>query len=243
MGLAQLKPEPIYTEEEYLALEREAEERHEYLDGVIYAMAGESPDHGRVSVNLVRIISTHLLGKDCELFTKDMKVRSGPLPKSRFSTKGLYSYPDLVVVCGELKFLDEYQDVLINPAVIIEVLSEKTESFDRVAKFQRYQKYLPLLTDYVLVSQSQRLIEHFHRRAPELWHYTSVSDLKGHLIIPSIKCELRLADVYDRVKFPKAEKGEGKPSTTKARRSGKSKPQKPETRKRASSTSSRSRKR
>ncbi len=245
MGLALPKTEPIYTEDEYLAFEREADERHEYLDGVIYKMAGESPDHGRVSVNLVRIISTHLLGKDCDLFTKDMKVRSGPLPKSRFSAKGLYSYPDLVVVCGDLKFLDEYQDVLINPVVIIEVLSETTEHFDRVAKFQRYQKHLPSLTDYILVSQLQPLIEHYHRhrrRSLELWSYTSVSDLKSRLTITSIKCELRLADVYDRVKFPKAEEDRPRLSTIAARKSVKSKSRKAKTSSRSSATAKSSRK-
>src|SRR5437016_303092 len=94
----------LYTTEEYLTLEREAEERHEYLDGEIYAMAGESPEHGAICVNLTRIISTRLLGTPCQAFSKDMKVRSGPTPKRGHTTKGLFSYPDLIVVCGELKF-------------------------------------------------------------------------------------------------------------------------------------------
>lgn len=216
MGLAQLKVEPIFTEEEYLDFERAAEERHEYLDGTIYAMPGESPDHGRVSVNLVRIISFHLLGKPCEVFTKDMKVRSGPLPKSPFSTKGLFSYPDLVIVCGSLKFLDEYQDVLINPTLIIEVLSESTQHFDRVAKFQRYQKYLPQLRDYVLVSQTEPLIEHYHRdSASAVWQYVSVSKPTGAVRLPSIKCRLRLAEVYDRVVFPQQAEPADKPKVRK----------------------------
>lgn len=228
MGLAQLKAEPIFTEDEYLALERAAEERHEYLDGEIYAMPGESPDHGRVSVNLVRIISSHLLGKPCEVFTKDMKVRSGPLPKSPFNTKGLFSYPDLVIVCGSLKFLDEYQDVLVNPTLIIEVLSESTQHFDRVAKFQRYQKYLPLLRDYVLVSQTELLVEHYHRdSASAVWQYVSVSNPASTVRLPSIKCRLRLAEVYDRVVFPQTAEPGDKPKArkkpaTKARASKKS---------------------
>jgi Uma2 family endonuclease len=211
MGLAQPRIEPVYTEEEYLALEREADERHEYIDGMIYAMAGESPEHGKVSVNLIRIVSTHLLDRDCDLFTKDMKVRSGPLPKSRLSTKGLYSYPDLVVICGEMKFLDEYQDVLINPTAIIEVLSDSTEEFDHKQKFPRYQQCLPTLADYLLVSQNQPLIELFHRPSPRSarWEYLPVSGLTGRLTIPSIKCPLQLVDVYRRVKFPVAS-GEGK---------------------------------
>lgn len=218
MGLAQLKVEPLYTEEEYLALERAAEERSEYLDGAIYQMAGESPDHGKVSVNLVRIISTHLLDKDCDLFTKDMKVRSGPLPKNRLNPKGLFSYPDLVIVCGEMKFLDEYRDVLVNPTVIIEVLSETTERFNRKQKFLRYQKYLPTLTDYVLVSQDQPLVEIFHRNSSEWWQYTFVDDLTGALRIPSLDCPLRLAEIYRRVEFPANSETESKSNETRPRK-------------------------
>ncbi|MBL8188058.1 MAG: Uma2 family endonuclease [Acidobacteria bacterium] len=207
MGLAlrktEIKTEATYTAAEYLAFEREADERHEYLDGEIYAMAGESPGHGRTSVNLVRLIGNHLLGKECDLYTKDTKVRSGPLPQWRSSTKGLFSYPDLVVVCGERKYLDEYQDVLVNPTVIIEVLSDRTEWFDRRQKFLRYQQYLPSLVDYVLVSQNEPAIELFHRPSPKssLWEYTAATGLKSRLLIPSLKCWLRLADVYYRVSF------------------------------------------
>ncbi len=227
MGLAQRKqtiePKPIYTEAEYLAFERAAEERHEYVDGVIYAMAGESRAHGKISVNLVRLISTHLLGKNCDLFTKDTKVRSGPLPKSRSHPKGLFSYPDLVVVCNDAKYLDEYQDVLINPLVIIEVLSGSTEKFDSRQKFLRYQQYLPSLVDYVLVSQDQPLIELFHRPSPKSprWEYTAVSGLKGRIVIPALKCTLRLAEVYYRVTFPSELLVKEPPKPTKARRPAK----------------------
>src|SRR5437763_14813782 len=104
----------LYTPAEYLALERVAEERHEYLDGEMYAMAGESPEHGAICINLSRIISTQLLGRSCQAFAKDMKVRSGPAPQLRRTQKGLYSYPDLIVVCGALQFHDEHRDVLLN---------------------------------------------------------------------------------------------------------------------------------
>jgi Uma2 family endonuclease len=112
-----------HSVEEYLALERESEERHEYLDGQIYAMAGESPEHGAICTNIGGQLYAQLRGKRCQVFSKDMKVRSGPAPKLGQTTKGLYSYPDLLVVCGGLKFHDEHRDVLVNPAVIIEVLS------------------------------------------------------------------------------------------------------------------------
>jgi Uma2 family endonuclease len=223
MTLAQGKQEVIreqvYTEAEYLSLERTAEERHEYLDGVIQAMAGESPEHGKISVNLIRIISTHLLGKNCDLFTKDTKVRSGPLPRSRTQTKGLFSYPDLVVVCGVAKYLDDYRDVLTNPVVIVEVLSDSTEKFDYRQKFLRYQQYLPSLVDYVLVSQEEPAIEIYHRPSPRSsrWEYTATSELKSRIAIPSLKCTLRLAEVYYRVSFSvAAEQQSIKPVKTRA---------------------------
>jgi Uma2 family endonuclease len=195
--------QPLYTVEEYLALEREAEERHEYLDGFIYAMAGESPNHGAICVNLTRIISTQLLGTPCQMFSKDMKVRSGPIPKTRYTTKGLFSYPDLLVVCGELQFHDKHQDVLLNPTVIIEVLSPSTEAFDRGQKFRRYRMHIPTLTDYIVVSQDRSLIEHFARQDNGQWAIAaSVEELSESLSITSIGCALRLSDVYDRVTFP-----------------------------------------
>ena len=191
-----------YSTEEYLTLERESEERHEYLDGQIYQMAGESPDHGRVCTNLSRIISTQLLGKPCEVLSKDMKVRSGPAPRPGQATKGLFSYPDLLVVCGELRFHDEYRDVLLNPTVIIEVLSPATEAFDRGEKWERYQTWLPELADYLLVSQSKPRIEHFHRQVSAEWLYSLVNKLEASLHLRSINCTLQLTEVYDRVTFP-----------------------------------------
>ncbi|MEA2176066.1 MAG: hypothetical protein QOD00_3658 [Blastocatellia bacterium] len=191
-----------YSVEEYLALEREADERHEYLDGQIYAMAGESPEHGAICMNLSRIVSTQLLGKDCQAFSKDMKVRSGPIRKPGQTMKGLFSYPDLLVVCGELKFHDQYRDVLLNPVVVIEVLSPTTEAFDRGEKWARYQTWLPELCDYLLVSQTKPQVDHFHRQAGGEWHYSLVNKLEDGLHLVSINCTLQLTEVYDRVVFP-----------------------------------------
>ncbi len=199
MSLAQTQPR--YTVEEYLALERESEERHEYLDGQIYAMAGESVQHADICVNLVRELSLQLRGTPCRVWTKDSKVLSGPAIKSYKTTKGLFSYPDLVVVCGELQFLDERQDVLINPNVIIEVLSPATESYDRGEKFRRYRAHLVTLTDYILVSQTMPLVEHFRRQSDDKWLMSTVSELEGTLRLASIDCALRLSEVYDRVVF------------------------------------------
>jgi Uma2 family endonuclease len=194
-----------YTVEEYLTLERASEERHEYLDGEIYAMAGESLAHGDICMNLSRELSTQLRGKPCRALSRDTKVRSGPLPVRRRSVKGLFSYPDVVVVCGQPQFLDEYQDVLINPTVIIEVLSPTTEAFDRGEKFRRYQAFNPSLSDYVLVSQHVPFIEHLARKPNGQWIMTLVGELSGSLHLASIDCTVRLADVYDRVSFPETE--------------------------------------
>jgi Uma2 family endonuclease len=198
-----------YTEDEYLAIERESEERHEYLDGQIYAMAGESPQHGAISTDLIVDIGLQLRGTPCQAFSKDMEVRSGPLPKKRHSVRGLYSYPDIVVVCGEMQFLDEHSDVLINPKVIIEVLSPTTEAFDCNEKFRRYRTFNPSLTDYLVVAQNQPSIQHFARQENGLWVIAaSASRLSDSVHIASINCTLRLADVYNRVPFPEEEESE-----------------------------------
>lgn len=199
------KPESFFIEDEYLALERASQERREYLDGQIYLMARESEAHGTICVNLTAEIAYQLKGTPCRAFSKDTKVRSGPLPKSRYSAEGLYSFPDLLVVCGERQYLDEHQDVLLNPKVIIEVLSPSTEAFDRTDKFARYREHLGSLTDYVLVAQSQPLIEHFARDENGEWVIAATArNLSEVVAIDSIGCTLRLCDVYDRIVFSEA---------------------------------------
>ena len=167
------KDAPLLTIDAYLALERTEEERHEYLDGCVYAMAGESPDHGRICVNLTRRLAAQLDGSGCEVFSKDLKVRCGPLPRPGGSLQGLFAYPDLVVVCGALQFHDQARDVLLNPRVIVEgrrrLLSPSTEAFDRGEKFRRYRTWLPTLSDYVLVAQESPLIDHYHRQEEGTW--------------------------------------------------------------------------
>ena len=128
------------------------------------------------------------------------------MPKRRDSIKGLYSYPDAVIICGKPQFLDEYQDVLINPKVIIEVLSPSTEAFDRSEKFQRYRIHNPSLTDYLIVAQNQPSIEHFALREDGQWVIAaSAVDLSESVHIASINCTLQLVEVYDRVEFPEEE--------------------------------------
>src|ERR1022692_2256810 len=118
MGL----PKTILTEDEYLAFERAAEERHIYVDGEIFAMAGASEEHNDISVNAVVSLSIQLGDGPCRVWDKDVKVRSGPLPKSPRRPAGLYSYPDIIVICDEPEYLDDFEDVILNPKVIVEAL-------------------------------------------------------------------------------------------------------------------------
>lgn len=192
----------VYTVEDYLAIERTTDERHEYLDGQIYAMAGESPAHSTICTNLTLELGIQLKGTPCQVWSKDCKVRSGPAPQARRTTKGLYSYPDLVVVCGEPEFYDKHQDVLVNPQIIIEVLSASTEAFDSNEKLRRYQIWNPTLTDYLLVSQTEPVMYHYLRQTDGGWSYYVYQGLAESVHIQAIGCTLRMAEVYDRLVFP-----------------------------------------
>jgi Uma2 family endonuclease len=187
--------EQFITAADYLALERQAEIKSEYLNGCIYAMSGASHEHNTIVFNLARRIGNQLDGKPCRGYVNDMRVKVSPT--------GLYTYPDVVVVCNEPRFEDKQLDTLLNPQVIIEVLSESTEKYDRGAKFAHYQK-LDSLTDYLLVAQNQPCIEHFQRQADGAWRYSTAQGLEAEIDIQNIGCVLRLAEVYERVMFPES---------------------------------------
>ncbi len=207
MGFAKLKEvvSREYTVEEYLKMERAAFERSEYINGEIFAMAGESNNHGVVTMNLAGLVHQQLRGSSCQGRIKDTKIASNVLPdKKTLSMKGMFSYPDMVIICGEPEYHDEHQDIILNPKVIIEVLSESTELFDRNTKFIRYSKFNPTLTNYILVSQDKPMVEHFIRQDDESWKIYTYFGLKAAFTIDSIGCQLKLSDIYDRVKFSKA---------------------------------------
>ena len=191
---------PVFAEptavspEDYLEAERGSSERHEYLDGRVYAMAGESLSHSRVCFNLAREVGNKLKGKSCEGLSPNMKLRT--------STASLFSYPDLTVVCGEPQFHDSKKDVLVNPRVIVEVLSPSTEAYDRTTKFSRYRMGNETLTDYILVSQDKPFVEHFAKQPDGNWHYRSFNDMADTFNIESVDCLLSLIEIYDRVEFP-----------------------------------------
>jgi len=201
-AMATPQSEFLISEEEYLAMERTSDERHEYIDGFVFAMAGESPEHGQICMNLSRIISTQLLDTPCDARAQNTKVRSGPMPASRNKPKGLYSYPDFVVFCDNAQFLDAHKDVLVNPVVIIEVLSKSTEKFDRVEKLLLYRNWNADLTAYLLIWQTRPVIEHYARQADDQWTHHVYVGLEASFTIQSINCTLRLSDVFYRVGFP-----------------------------------------
>lgn len=184
---------PVFTLEEYLSLERSSEVRHEYLDGFVYAMAGESVEHSTICFNLAVVVGLQLRDKPCRGFSPNMKVRT--------DARGLFAYPDLMVVCGEPSFHDERHDVLTNPTVIFEVLSPSTEAYDRGEKFLRYSTEIATLQDYVLVAQDRPRVEHFSRQADGTWLRSEVSGLTGVLHLPAIDCRIALQDIYERIAF------------------------------------------
>jgi len=180
------------TPEEYLAAERLSETRSEYLDGGVFPMPGGTANHVRIVANLTTELVLQLRGRNCDVLPVDMKVR---LQESR-----KFFYPDVSVVCGELQYHDERKDIILNPDLVIEVLSPSTEAFDRGVKFQAYRT-LETLKEYVLVAQDNPLVEQYVRNGDGRWTLTAVVGLESSLTLPSIECTLNLSAVYNRVDF------------------------------------------
>ena len=186
------RPNPTCSPEEYLELEREAEFKSEYIDGYVVAMVGASEPHNLIVTNTVRELGTQLKGRDCRVYSNDMRVD--------LREQKLFAYPDLVVVCGEPALSGERRDNLRNPIVIIEVLSESTESYDRGIKFIKYRR-IESLKEYLLIAQGAPLIEQFVRQENDDWLMSEASGLSASIRLGSIECVLRLNEVYDKVQF------------------------------------------
>lgn len=178
------------TEEEYLRLEREGDIRHEFFGGEIFAMVGASREHNLIAGNTYAGLHGQLRKRPCELYTNDMRVTVG--------ASGLYTYPDIIVTCGEPQFSDDTFDTLINPTVIIEVLSPSTESNDRGKKFQQYQK-LRSLREYLLITQDAYHVDHYVRQGEINWPLTMYDGPEATIHLPSVDCTLALADTYEKV--------------------------------------------
>ena len=181
----------LLTPEEYLARERKALTKSEYRNGRIYAMPGASRAHNLIVANTLVEIHLQLRNRSCEVYPSDMRVK--------VSTAGLYTYPDVVVVCDEPQFDDTHFDILLNPTVLIEVLSPSTAAYDRGEKFASYQK-LDSLCEYVLVSQDRVRVEHYLRQ-DQKWNLTEFRSLDNVFQLVSIGCELSLQAIYAKVQF------------------------------------------
>ena len=190
------EPNRHISVEDYLVTERRAETKSEYVDGEVFAMSGASREHNLIVVNVVASMHGQLKGRPCETYAGDMRVH---VPAT-----GLYTYPDVTVVCGEPQFEDAELDTLLNPTLLVEVLSPSTEGYDRGKKFAQYRA-LESFREYVLVSQEEVRVEIFTRQEDGHWLLSQeAARLDEALLLASIGCELRLADVYDRVIAPSA---------------------------------------
>ncbi|MEA5459265.1 Uma2 family endonuclease [Arcicella sp. LKC2W] len=179
-----------YSPEEYLHLEREANYKSEYFQGEIFAMAGASENHNMISRGISGALFNHLRGKKCTHYSSDMKLH---IPANT-----LYTYPDLMVVCGDKKFLDDGKDVILNPVIIIEILSKSTEAYDRGEKFALYRS-IPSLREYVLISSTSIRAEVMRKENDlGLWFLASEADtLEGSIEIKNIDLTLSLSGIYE----------------------------------------------
>ncbi|MBC6937727.1 MAG: Uma2 family endonuclease [Chloroflexi bacterium] len=183
------------TVEEYLAFERASETKHEYIDGEIVAMTGAKENHNLVAGSTYATLYAQLRQRPCKVYPSDMRVKTGD---------GQYTYPDIIAVCGEAAFEDDERDTLLNPTVIIEVLSPSTEKYDRGKKFQHYRT-MESLQEYLLIAQDSVHIEHYVRQG-EQWVLTDFASLDAIVMLPSVDCTLALSDVYEKVSFEPEEK-------------------------------------
>ena len=182
-------PRPYYTEAEYLARERAADVKSEYYRGEMFAMAGATREHNIMVGNVVRSLGNQLAKAPCEVYPGDMRVR---IPA------GLYTYPDVSVACGEPKFLDREFDTLLNPKVVVEVLSVSTEAYDRGKKSEHYRT-IDSLAHYVLVASDRAHVEVYTRQANQQWLLSEATGLSATIELPAIDCRLSLAEVCDKV--------------------------------------------
>ena len=190
-------PKVRITPQEYLELERKAEIKSEYVDGEMFAMSGATREHTLIVTNITVELGNQFVDRPCELYPLDLRTK--------VSSTGLYTYPDISAVCGEPKFEDDHFDTLVNPNLIIEVLSATTEPYDRGKKFAHYRT-IDSLKEYVLVSQTECRIERFSRQTESNWLYTETTDPEGSIELTSVACRLSLSRVYHKVDFERANK-------------------------------------
>jgi Uma2 family endonuclease len=189
-------PQTRITPEQYLEIERASEARSEYCNGYVYAMSGASLPHGIITSNFARTFGILLEKRPSLVITTDLKIRVSP--------QGLYAYPDVMVICGEPKLADRRNDILLNPTVIIEVLSPSTEAYDRGFKFHQYQ-LIESLQEYGLVSQTEARVEIFRRQPNAEWLLAESLGLDAVCHFKSVACEIALSEIYLKVNFSAAQ--------------------------------------
>ncbi|MBI3249362.1 MAG: Uma2 family endonuclease [Deltaproteobacteria bacterium] len=187
-----LQPKPFLSPEEYLVLERAAAYKNEYFRGEAFAMAGVSPAHVLIVANIVAALHGQLRHSPCSVYATDLRVK--------VSASGLYTYPDVVVVCGAMLFDDAFKDTVLNPTLITEVLSDSTKDYDRGEKFEQYRK-IPSFAEYVLVAQDHCHVEHFVKQPNGDWLLSETDHMLDILDLPVIGCTLRLTDMYEKVRL------------------------------------------
>jgi len=181
-----------FTPAEYLAMEEAAEVRHEYYQGEIYAMAGAFPNHNRIVRNFGSELSLALKGTNCEAFMNEQRLW--------IQAKGLFTYPDIMVICGKLEFYENRKDTVINPLLIVEVLSDSTQKYDRGEKFEFYHS-LPTFQEYILINQHKAHVQQYYLETPNQWISKEYNHLTDILKLAKINFQISLQDIYYRVEF------------------------------------------
>jgi len=190
--LTQVEEKKYYTPEEYLELEVNSEERHEYIDGEILTMVGGMPNHNQIVLNLAGTLNLKLKQQPYRVFVTDQRLW---IPRRR-----IYTYPDVMVVQGELQLQAGRRDTITNPRMIAEVLSESTEAYDRSGKFAAYRT-IPTFQEYLLIDQSDLHVEHYYRTEPRKWIFSEYDGADALLSLSFVPFEISLADLYDKVEF------------------------------------------
>jgi Uma2 family endonuclease len=184
------QPKTFLTPEKYLEIERAADRKSEFYEGEMFAMAGAKRAHNLLVTNAVRELSLQFRGRPCEVYPSDMRVRVRPA--------GPYNYPDVIAVCGEPRFLDDREDTLLNPGLLVEVLSPSTEAYDRGRKFEQY-KAIESLREYLLVASDRVHADLYTRQPDGRWILTSADSLEDSLMLESVGAQLGMADLYEKV--------------------------------------------
>ena len=184
------KQPDFYTPEEYLALEEQADYKSEYYRGEIFAMAGGSANHDRIAGNLYAVLNFAFEAKPCEVFSSDMKLQ---IIESEF-----FTYPDIMVICGQPQFMGDRTDIIKNPLIIVEVLSKSTQNYDWGFKFEAYRT-IETFQDYLLIAQDRIHIEYFHKLEDSRWLLTEFNTAQDNLKIESIDLEVPISRIYNKV--------------------------------------------